>query len=279
MGVTVHRVQFIDDKTVSTNDHPLYVVLISREMEVDQSGLNDDGLSPEERRRIKDEKEEVKIKRQVEADLGGFDIEQEWVEEIERENVFEIDKVLGGAPPIPKSAYSLWIVDVANGWQVVDSYELDEFEYGTAMQVMSLSEFVAEPGSNYDISEEDLDSKLFITVGAGTIDKDGEDVASKGRVLLFEVKRAKDPSSLSIAELNFVYEKKIFHGPVTSLSCLTTKRKSRLIIGAGADVNVEQWGIGKLTQVGFFRATMHILNIKLFKNFLILSDAYDSLFF
>jgi len=278
-GVTVRKIQFIDDGHHSTGTHPLYAVLVSREYEGDLSELNEDGLSDEERQHIADDKENAKIQRQVEADLGGFDVEQEWVEEIERENCFKIDKVLGGAPPIPKSAYSLWIVDVANGWQVVDSYELDEFEYGTAMQVMSLSEFVAEPGSNYDISEEDLDSKLFITVGAGTIDKDGEDVASKGRVLLFEVKRAKDPSSLSIAELNFVYEKKIFHGPVTSLSCLTTKRKSRLIIGAGADVNVEQWGNGKLTQVGFFRATMHILDIKLFKNFLILSDAYDSLFF
>ena len=53
-----------------------------------------------------------------------------------------------------------------------------------------------------------------------------------------------------------------------------------MIIGAGADVNVEQWGTnGKLTQVGFFRATMQILDIKLFKNFFLLSDAYDSLYF
>jgi len=96
---------------------------------------------------------------------------------------------------------------------------------------------------------------------------------------MFEVKRAKDPSSLSIAELDMVYEKNVFHGPVTNLSCLTTEGKSRLIITAGPDVNVEQWGNDKLTQVGFFRATMHVLNIKLFKNFLILSDAYDSLFF
>jgi cleavage and polyadenylation specificity factor subunit 1 len=42
---------------------------------------------------------------------------------------------------------------------------------------------------------------------------------------------------------------------------------------------VEQWGNEKLTQVGFFRATMIVLDIKLFKNFLILSDAYDSLYF
>lgn len=52
--------------------------MVSREVETDLSNLNDDGLTPEERQRIAEEKENAKIKRQVEADLGGFDIEQEW---------------------------------------------------------------------------------------------------------------------------------------------------------------------------------------------------------
>ena len=26
--------------------------------------------------------------------------------------------------------YSLWIVDAANNWQVVDSYDLEEYEHG-----------------------------------------------------------------------------------------------------------------------------------------------------
>jgi cleavage and polyadenylation specificity factor subunit 1 len=102
--------------------------------------LNDDGISAEERQMELEETENAKIKRQVEADLGGFDIEQEWVEEIERENCFKIDTDLGGAPPIQKSAYSVWIVDASNGWMVVDSYELEEFEHAMTMQVMSLSE-------------------------------------------------------------------------------------------------------------------------------------------
>ena len=126
-------------------------------------------------------------------------------------------------------------------------------------------------------SDEDLDSRMFIAVGTGTVDKDGEDVSAKGRVVLLELTKP-SPSSAAV-ELNFIYEKKIFHGPVNSLSCLSFEGKNRLIIGAGADVNVEQWGNDKLTQVGFFRATMHVQDIKLFKNFIVLSDAYDSLHF
>lgn len=121
-----------------------------------------------------------------------------------------------------------------------------------------------------------MEAKLIIAVGVGIVDNDGEDVSSKGKVLLFEVKgpeKSTRVTSSQAVELAKVYEKDIFHGPVTSLSCLTSEGKHRLIIGAGADVNVEQWGNNKLTQVGFFRATMQVLDIFMFKNFLLLSDA------
>ena len=123
-----------------------------------------------------------------------------------------------------------------------------------------------------EVEEEDLESKLFIAVGVGIVDKDGEDVSSKGRVLLFEL-LARDTLTSQGVELALVCEKDIFHGPVTSLTCLSSEGKNRLIIGAGADINVEQWGNGRLTQVGFYRATMQVLDIFMFKNFLLLSDA------
>jgi cleavage and polyadenylation specificity factor subunit 1 len=147
------------------------------------------------------------------------------------------------------------------------------------MQVMYLTEFKAEPGSSTinEEDEEDIeDTKvLFVAVGTGIVDHNGEDVSSKGRALLFRL----TPSRGQLAELSLCYEKQIFHGPVASLSCLSVDRRNRLVIGAGSDVNIEQWGNDKLTQVGFFRATMEVLDITLFKNFFLLSDAYDSLYF
>jgi cleavage and polyadenylation specificity factor subunit 1 len=80
--------------------------------------------------------------------------------------------------------------------------------------------------------------------------------------------------------LRLAYTKNMSQGPVATLGCLSAEGRNRLIIGAGSDVNVEQWGSnGRLTQVGFFRATMQVLDIRLFKNFFLLSDAYDSLYF
>ena len=109
LGVTVRQVQFIDDTSVSTAAHPLYVLLVSREILSDQSHLNDDGLTSKEKQMAKDEKEKEKTRRQVEADLGGFDIEQEWVEEIEREDCFEVEKKYGNAPPIINRVYEIWV--------------------------------------------------------------------------------------------------------------------------------------------------------------------------
>jgi cleavage and polyadenylation specificity factor subunit 1 len=115
-------------------------MLISREMETKQSDLNDDNMTPEERQRIKDEKEAAQIRKQVEADLGGFDIEQEWVEEIEREECFGIDKRLGFAPPMPTRKFEVWLVDASKNWEVLDSFQLDDLEHGTAMKVLYLTD-------------------------------------------------------------------------------------------------------------------------------------------
>jgi hypothetical protein len=283
-GMTVRHIQFINDPFVSTSEHPLYALLVSKKLEVDQSDLNDDGLTAQERKETEEEKENAKIKRQVEADLGGFDLENEWVEEIERDDCFAVEMQLGGAPPIPKEAFAVWIVDAANNWMVVDSFKLDEYEHGMTLSIMELTEFPEEPGSSNDtdVSGDELSKRMFVAVGTGVLDHNGEDVASRGRAILLELKRTNSSAKAAgrqVVELSFCYEKEIFHGAVTSLVCLSSEGKNRLLIGAGADINVEQWGNAKLTQVGFFRATMQVLHIIPFKSFLLLSDAYDSLYF
>jgi cleavage and polyadenylation specificity factor subunit 1 len=109
LGVTVRQIQYISDTSISTPTHPLYAMLISKEVATDQSYLFDDGITAEVQAKLKEEKEKEKIKRQVEADLGGFDLEQEWVEEIEREDCFEIEKKYGGAPALETQKYEIWV--------------------------------------------------------------------------------------------------------------------------------------------------------------------------
>lgn len=51
-------------------------------------------------------------------------------------------------------------------------------------------------------------------------------------------------------ELLLSSEKDMALGPVTSLSSLKSEDRYRIVVGAGAEITVEQWGNGKLTQVG-----------------------------
>ena len=105
-------------------------------------------------------------------------------------------------------------------------------------------------------SDETPERSLFISVGTSTIDNDGEDLASRGKILLFQVKKSKkralgnsnqDPP----LELFLKSEKDMALGPVTSLSSLRSGEDIyRIVVGAGAEITVEQWGSGKLTQVG-----------------------------
>ena len=134
-------VQFIDDASISSPSRPIYAMLVSREVESKQEELNDDGMTPEERQQIKAEKEAAQIRKQVEADLGGFEIDQEWVEgQIEREETFEVDKTLGLAPPMTTRKFEVWIVDAASEWAILDKYELDPEEHGTALKVVYLTD-------------------------------------------------------------------------------------------------------------------------------------------
>lgn len=138
------------------------------------------------------------------------------------------------------------------------------------------------------------------------IDQDGEDLASKGRILLFQVKKSKKrslnkPKKDTPLELMLKSEKEMALGPVTSLSSLKSEDIYRIVVGAGAEVTVEQWGGGKLTQMGeysspssvlslcpcpsqisclslsyqlgFYHAHMQVQQIVLFKTFFLLSDA------
>ena len=56
--------------------------------------------------------------------------------------------------------------------------------------------------------------------------------------------------NFSPLELTLKSEKAMTLGPVTSLSSLKSEDIYRIVVGAGAEVTVEQWGNDKLTQMG-----------------------------
>jgi cleavage and polyadenylation specificity factor subunit 1 len=159
----------------------------------------------------------------------------------------------------------------------VDRFSFLLNNYGTKFSLPNLITSCSKIVSDSDSNEKSPDTKVFMAIGTGIIDDDGEDVGSRGRVLLLDVKPTKYESFG--AEINLLYEKEISGGPVTSVHTLASENCSRLIVGAGNEITIEQWGGGKLTQVGFFHCHMQVQDITVLKTFLLLSDAYDSIYF
>ena len=136
-GVTITDLEYVNDESIASGGHPILAMIVCHEIYQDQSELNDDGLTLEERQLIQEEKEAERTRRQVEADLGGFD-----VEDLEREDVFEINRNYGEAPKIQKERHEVWLVD-CNGWNIVDKYELNDYEHALSIKVVSLTEVCA----------------------------------------------------------------------------------------------------------------------------------------
>ena len=95
-------------------------------------------------------------------------------------------------------------------------------------------------------------------------------MCSKGRIVLLDLKRVGDRTGKFEIEMNFLYDKDISIGPVTSVNCLACEGTSRLVVGAGAEITLEQWGNDILTQVGFYHCYMHVQDVVIFKNFLLI---------
>uniref|UniRef100_A0A7S1BI36 RSE1/DDB1/CPSF1 C-terminal domain-containing protein n=2 Tax=Corethron hystrix TaxID=216773 RepID=A0A7S1BI36_9STRA len=270
LGVTVRHLALVDDPSLPL---PPYALLVVREVEANVSAHIDDGLTSDERTQRRAEAERLRTQRQVEADLGGFDVDAEWVEEIERNDFLTVDQAVGGCPPATVEMCEVWLVRPGT-WEVLDKHALGEYEHGMSLNVLPLTtEAEGKTGMQ-------TNSTLFVVVGTGIVDQDGEDIGSKGRVLLFEVKKPKENvNAASPLSLSLTYSKDILLGPVTVLEGLKTGNQTRLVIGAGAEVTVEQWKDQQLTQIGFFHAQMQVQGVTMFKTFMLLSDAYDSIHF
>ena len=60
---------------------------------------------------------------QVKVDLRGFDIGQQWMDDIERKDCITTDLEMGGALIMLNRVYKICIVDsVAGGWYVVYTF-------------------------------------------------------------------------------------------------------------------------------------------------------------
>ncbi|KAK1262188.1 Cleavage and polyadenylation specificity factor subunit 1 [Acorus gramineus] len=106
----------------------------------------------------------------------------------------------------------------------------------------------------------------------GTAYVQGEDVAARGRVLLFAVGKSNDGSQSTVSE---VYSKEL-KGAISALASL----QGHLLIASGPKVILHKWTGSELNGVAFLDAPpLHVVSLNTVKNFVLLGDVHKSIYF
>ncbi|KAJ4706167.1 Cleavage and polyadenylation specificity factor subunit 1 [Melia azedarach] len=106
----------------------------------------------------------------------------------------------------------------------------------------------------------------------GTAYVQGEDVAARGRVLLFSIGRNADNPQNLVAE---VYSKEL-KGAISALASL----QGHLLIASGPKIILHKWTGTELNGIAFYDAPpLYVVSLNIVKNFILLGDAHKSIYF
>ncbi|GLT75789.1 hypothetical protein SLA2020_474860 [Shorea laevis] len=106
----------------------------------------------------------------------------------------------------------------------------------------------------------------------GTAYVQGEDVAARGRVLLFSVGKNTDNPQNLVSE---VYSKEL-KGAISALASL----QGHLLIASGPKIILHKWTGTELNGIAFFDAPpLYVVSLNIVKNFILLGDIHKSIYF
>ncbi|KAF3433103.1 hypothetical protein FNV43_RR24205 [Rhamnella rubrinervis] len=106
----------------------------------------------------------------------------------------------------------------------------------------------------------------------GTAYVQGEDVAARGRVLLFSVGKISDKPQTVVSE---AYSKDL-KGAISALASL----QGHLLIASGPKIILHRWTGSELNGVAFFDVPpLYVVSLNIVKNFILLGDIHKSIYF
>uniref|UniRef100_A0A5B6ZUE1 Cleavage and polyadenylation specificity factor 160 kDa subunit n=2 Tax=Davidia involucrata TaxID=16924 RepID=A0A5B6ZUE1_DAVIN len=143
-------------------------------------------------------------------------------------------------------------------WQVRGTIPMQSSENALTVRVVTL----------FNTTTKENETLLAI----GTAYVQGEDVAARGRVLLFSVERNPDNPQASVSE---VYSKEL-KGAISALASL----QGHLLIASGPKIILHKWTGSELIGVAFFDAPpLYVVSLNIVKNFILLGDIHKSIYF
>ncbi|KAL6501453.1 hypothetical protein OROGR_026586 [Orobanche gracilis] len=109
-------------------------------------------------------------------------------------------------------------------------------------------------------------------LAVGTAYVQGEDVAARGRVLLYSVEKNSDGVQAQVSE---VYSKEL-KGAISALASL----QGHLLLASGPKIILHKWTGSDLNGVAFYDVPpLYVVSINIVKNFILLGDIHKSIYF
>ncbi|XP_038999549.1 cleavage and polyadenylation specificity factor subunit 1-like isoform X2 [Hibiscus syriacus] len=106
----------------------------------------------------------------------------------------------------------------------------------------------------------------------GTAYVQGEDVAARGRVLLYSIGRGTDNNQNLVSE---IYSKEL-KGAISALASL----QGHLLIASGPKIILHIWTGSELNGIAFYDAPpLYVVSLNIVKNFILLGDVHKSIYF
>lgn len=171
--------------------------------------------------------------------------------------------------------------DVTNADDLQQNYTVDEFE----VRILELE----KPGGRWEtrstIPMQSFENALTVRIvtlhntttkenetlmAIGTAYVQGEDVAARGRVLLFSFTKSENSQNL----VTEVYSKES-KGAVSAVASL----QGHLLIASGPKITLNKWTGSELTAVAFYDAPLHVVSLNIVKNFVLFGDIHKSIYF
>uniref|UniRef100_A0A1S3XQG5 Cleavage and polyadenylation specificity factor subunit 1 n=1 Tax=Nicotiana tabacum TaxID=4097 RepID=A0A1S3XQG5_TOBAC len=164
-----------------------------------------------------------------------------------------------GNYPIEEFEVRIMEPDKSGGpWQTRASIPMQSSENALTVRVVTL------------LNTTTRENETLLAVGTAYVQ--GEDVAARGRVLLFSIDRNADNSRTLVSE---VYSKEL-KGAISALASL----QGHLLIASGPKIILHKWTGSELNGVAFCDVPpLHVVSLNIVKNFILLGDIHKSIYF
>ncbi|KAL0359010.1 UNVERIFIED_CONTAM: Cleavage and polyadenylation specificity factor subunit [Sesamum angustifolium] len=175
-------------------------------------------------------------------------------------NQFEHDNLSSeGTYPVEEFEVRIMEPEKSSGpWQTRATIPMQSSENALTVRVVTL----------FNTTTQGNETLLAI----GTAYVQGEDVAARGRVLLYSVEKTSDNVQAKVSE---VYSKEL-KGAISALASL----QGHLLIASGPKIILHKWTGSELNGVAFYDVPpLYVVSLNIVKNFILLGDIHKSIYF